>query len=221
MTSFARCCGSVPRTILELFFRARYTLVMTQERKRLLDRRLREAIGQQPEIEILAELLLDLGGIQLVAPPKADPAVALLVDAGVVMARPVHCQAMEDGKCHQNVARLWRQKRHEVLGIGTGYALSDDGLWRQHSWGIRREGILETTSLRAKYFGLLLQGVDADSFAESNCASASRNGHSRRKQAKRIFPSRASNIGGPSWPKTSGGTRRISASLSSLAGGRV
>jgi hypothetical protein len=55
-----------------------------------------------------------------------------------------------------------------MVGIGTGYALSADGLWRQHSWGVRRQGILETTAPREKYFGILLQGSSADSFAEAN-----------------------------------------------------
>jgi hypothetical protein len=70
------------------------------------------------------------------------------------------------------VAEIWTEERHELVGIGTGYSLSDDGLWRQHSWGLRREGILETTVPRVKYFGVLLQHADADSFAMANLTSA-------------------------------------------------
>ena len=40
----------------------------------------------------------------------------------------------------------------------------DDGLWRRHSWAILRDGILETTAVRLKYFGLLFQGDFADEF---------------------------------------------------------
>jgi hypothetical protein len=148
--------------------RARPRFGITREQERLLDRRLREAVKQQPEIRILRELLLGIGGFQLVAPPGLDSDVPLLIDAGFIMVGPVQCEAMGDSKCHQNIAKLWTQKHQGIIGIGTGYALSDDGLWRQHSWGLGREGILETTRERTTYFGVLLQGGDADSFAESN-----------------------------------------------------
>jgi hypothetical protein len=149
-------------------------LVMTEKQERLLSRRIREAVEQQPEIGILRKLLLGLGGLQLVAPPQPDLAVTLLISAGFVMAGSVQSEIMEDSNCHVNVARVWTQRQRGVVGIGIGYALSDDGLWRQHSWGLRREGILETTVPRTKYFGLLLQGWDADSFAESNLAEVQR-----------------------------------------------
>ena len=112
---------------------------MQKAQERLLKTRLRVAIEQQPQIQQLRKVLLGLGGIQLVAPPQADPALSLLIEAGFGM-----------------------------VGIGTGYALSGDGLWRQHSWGLRREGILETTVERAKYFGVLPQRDDAESFAQAN-----------------------------------------------------
>jgi hypothetical protein len=88
------------------------------------------------------------------------------------MAGPLQIKIMSKSRCHENVARVWTRKRHGVLGIGTGYALSDDGLWRQHSWGVRREGVLETTVPRTKYFGLLLQEEEADGFADANLAEA-------------------------------------------------
>jgi hypothetical protein len=62
---------------------------------------------------------------------------------------------------------LWTAKRRKITGIETGYAL-DEGLWLQHSWGIQREGILETTVLREKYFGILFWSVVADAFANVN-----------------------------------------------------
>jgi hypothetical protein len=46
----------------------------------------------------------------------------------------VVCEVMEDSRCHENVARLWTDKRWGLVAIGTGYALSEDGLWRRHSW---------------------------------------------------------------------------------------
>jgi hypothetical protein len=146
--------------------------VMTKEQKRLLDRRFREAAEQQPDLEVLRGLLLGLGGIHLVAPPGPDAALPLMIDAGFVMAGPVVRRTMRKSECHRNVAEIWAEKQHELVGIGTGYSLSADGLWRQHTWGLRREGILETTVSRVKYFGILLLHGDADSFARANLAGA-------------------------------------------------
>jgi len=141
---------------------------MTKEQKRLLDRRFREAAEQQPELEVLRNLLLGLGGTHLVAPPCTDVTLPLLINAGFVMAGPVVRRTMRKSESHRNVAEIWTERRGELVGIGTGYSLSGDGLWREHSWGLRREGILETTALRVKYFGLLLQYEDADCFALAN-----------------------------------------------------
>ncbi len=82
---------------------------------------------------------------------------------------PVAFRIMQPCACHRNVSRLWRRKRSGLIGIGTGYALSSDGLWRQHSWGMGRLGIVETTEARMKYFGQFLRGKDADLFAACNC----------------------------------------------------
>jgi hypothetical protein len=138
------------------------------DQRRFLRRRLREAIEQQPEIRALRKLLLTLGGLELVAPAKPDCDVPGLIKSGFVMEGSVKLKIMERSSCHQNISRLWGRKRNGIVGIGTGYALSADGLWRQHSWGIARQGIVETTQARVKYFGRLLQGRDAESFAAAN-----------------------------------------------------
>ena len=70
--------------------------------------------------------------------------------------------------CHQNIAAVWRKGRRGLVGVATGYALSNDGLWRQHTWGVMRDGVLECTEERRKYFGILLQDSAADYFASCN-----------------------------------------------------
>jgi hypothetical protein len=144
------------------------SLPMIAEQKKLLRGRLKAAIEHQPEIKILRKLLLRIGGEELVARPQPDRDVPILVEYGFVMAGPVITKPMGLGDCHRNLAHVWRNRRSQLAGIGTGYALSNDGLWRQHSWGVRREGIFETTEDRLKYFGILLQGPVADSFAATN-----------------------------------------------------
>jgi hypothetical protein len=141
---------------------------MDPERKSFLDRRFREAVKGQPELKRLRSLLLRIGGVCLVAPPKPDSDVAALLESGFLTAGPIVLKIMKCSSCHQNVAALWKTRKAGLVAIATGYALSEDGLWRQHSWGVRRDGILETTEPRSKYFGLVLQGDKADHFVACN-----------------------------------------------------
>jgi hypothetical protein len=74
----------------------------------------------------------------------------------------------EPGDCHRNVATCWIDGTFE--SIGTGYALSDDQLWRQHSWGLTSGGeLVETTDPRRAYVGVTLPtGAASMQFAGSN-----------------------------------------------------
>jgi hypothetical protein len=161
---------------------------MTVEQSRILNRRFREAAERQPDLRVLRRLLLSLGGVHVVAPSSHDVDLKRLIVAGFVMAGPVVRRGMKRSECHRNTAEVWAEKRHKIVGIGTGYSLSDDGLWRQHSWGLRREGILETTVLRVKYFGVLLQYEKADFFAVTNldggCISRGRVGARTRESVR-------------------------------------
>jgi hypothetical protein len=141
---------------------------MTEKQRELLERRFFDAAKRQPELRSLRRLLLSFGGQFLVAPPKREPDISALLESGFVMFGPIKLVAMKASSCHQNIAALWKTRKHGIVGIGTGYALSEDGLWRQHSWGVRREGILETTRKRARYFGILLQASGADRFTRHN-----------------------------------------------------
>ena len=138
------------------------------ERKAFLNSKLREAAAKQPELKRLKALLLRLGGDLLVAPSKPDQDVPMLLEQGFVMSGPIKLKVMKSNSCHQNVALVWSKRKFGIVGIATGYALTNDGLWRQHSWGILRFGVLETTSTRLTYFGIALQGERADFFAENN-----------------------------------------------------
>lgn len=133
-----------------------------------MSRRLRDAAKTQPEIKRLKLLLLKLGGEFVVAPPKPDPDITALLESGFLIGGRIVFREMAGSACHRNVSALWKKRRFGLVGIATGYGLSKDGLWRQHSWGVLRDGILETTQVRLKYFGILLQGEKADHFAACN-----------------------------------------------------
>jgi hypothetical protein len=143
---------------------------MTPEQKTFLSRRFRDAVEKQPELKLLKKLLLQLGGEFVVAPPRPDQDVPMLLEQGFITAGPITLKVMKSSSCHQNIASVWTKRKFGIVGIATGYALSDDGLWRQHSWGILRDGVLETTQTRQKYFGIVFQGERADFFAASNPA---------------------------------------------------
>ena len=142
--------------------------MVDSEQLKFLQRRLRQASLEQPDVKRLKLLLLRLGGTFIVAPPKPDADIPALLDSGFVMSGTAKLKRGKASMCHQNVAASWKARRLGIIGIATGYALSEDGLWRQHSWGLLRDGILETTELRVKYFGILLQGDRADYFASCN-----------------------------------------------------
>ena len=141
---------------------------MTKDQKKFLEGRLRKAILEQPELKQLKSLLLKFGGDFIVAPQKDDPDVPKLLKSGFLMSGPILFKPKKATMCHQNVSAVWTEGRKGLIGVATGYALSEDGLWRQHSWGVMQDGVLETTEKRQKYFGILLQDSAADYFASCN-----------------------------------------------------
>jgi hypothetical protein len=114
-------------------------------------------------------MVLAHGGELVVPPLHPEPDLdRLLADSS--MHGPQVRALQGDGNCHAKVAGLWFEGRLDV--IGSGYALHDDGLWRQHSWGIWPDGVvLETKWAFVKYFGLTLApGEPTVLFALNNYA---------------------------------------------------
>lgn len=87
-----------------------------------------------------------------------------------------------DGKisaCHQNSAEVFLENV-DIYRIATGYALSSDGLWRQHSWVVEATSsesdydtpsdwnIIETTEVRDEYFGYIMNISKSYDFAARN-----------------------------------------------------
>src|SRR5262249_30876316 len=74
----------------------------------------------------------------------------------------------EPNCCHGNVARHYERQVRPRWRIATGYALSDDGLWRQHSWLCSEKSIGETTERRVAYAGVILDDVEIALFWFAN-----------------------------------------------------
>lgn len=84
-------------------------------------------------------------------------------------------------QCHYNACAFWA--KHQLrMRIATGYALSKDGCWRQHSWLVEplkvKYRIWETTEDRIAYFGVILTPEECADFCEQElpqyCAEAPR-----------------------------------------------
>jgi len=96
-----------------------------------------------------------------------------------------------ESQCHRNSSLYWARNMGSAL-IATGYALSEDGLWHQHSWciDVGADGtprIIESTVPRVAYFGFVMTAEESAEFHLGNV------GRERRLPA----PRRASGRGRP------------------------
>ena len=79
----------------------------------------------------------------------------------------------EPCQCHSNSAALW-QANQGLTKIATGYALSRDGMWRQHSWCVMWNQktdayqVIETTEPRLLYYGYVMNSAECEKFLSDN-----------------------------------------------------
>jgi hypothetical protein len=124
--------------------------------------------AQRCLFERLLARLRELGGQRLVIPPAPDPELPALLGphcrvfrAGDAVLRPA-----TPNECHRNTVALWLQGDAKII---CGYALSPDGAWVQHTWGLAADDrVIETTVPRALYVGVVLDGECALEFASAN-----------------------------------------------------
>lgn len=145
---------------------------LSDEQVAFLDSRLAEHLKVQPEFVRLVERLLALAGAKVVPPPLLESDLDALLSRGCEWEASSRLVRGAPSSCHRNVALVY-SRDPQRFGIVTGYALSDDGLWRQHSWvhdtaPFRRRRTIETTERRIRYFGVRLDGDEAKAFAANN-----------------------------------------------------
>lgn len=133
-----------------------------------LDERTRDLLRQAPHMNALRERLLTLAGHEAVL-PVAEEDLALLLTRGRVWEATGEVLEGAPSQCHRNVARLVDDNRQRYAAV-TGYALSEDGVWRQHSWLYDRRAVhvVDTTEPRILYFGAALQGQKLEDFISDN-----------------------------------------------------
>lgn len=136
----------------------------TSEQQELFRRRVLEhdrlVTGYAETWNLWRAHLLAHGGHDVVPPihPETN-LVTLLLHAQVRPGDDAGHAPGAPSNCHDNVLALLAAGTTPdgtpITGAETGYALSDDGLWRQHSWAnTPGEKIVETTTPRRAYAGI-------------------------------------------------------------------
>lgn len=115
----------------------------------------------------LKKKLLSIGG-WAVCVPHIEPDLMKILERGRRFTGRSKMMKGEPCRCHSNSAACWEENK-ELCKICTGYALSRDGMWRQHSWVVTNNGVVvETTQKRVQYFGYVLTDEECDQFSEDN-----------------------------------------------------
>lgn len=117
----------------------------------------------------LISRLLSFGGSEACVPLSDEHTEALLDDGLLLLGdNPVLTFGIANN-CHENSSIIWRGGQKELV-LMTGYALGDDGMWRQHSWCVFKETgqVIETTCESIAYFGVVLNDEDSEEFYHNN-----------------------------------------------------
>lgn len=132
---------------------------------------------ENTDLEPLKHLLLDIGGWAVVL-PAIEPDVQHILRRGRRFPGRSISIPGQPSQCHLNSGCLWELSKnrqltpHENVKICTGYALSKDGVWRQHTWcAFERHNklkVVETTVKRVQYFGYVLSDEEAEKFVYDN-----------------------------------------------------
>lgn len=139
---------------------------MDEERRQFL----RKKISGTPSQAVLVGPLVAFGG-EFALVPSLEEDLDYLLKRGQLWGATGKMMPGAPGQCHMNSALLW-EANQDKLFLATGYALSDDGLWRPHSWcihpGKTKPSVIETTVKRELYFGFVMNLEETLRFAFNN-----------------------------------------------------
>lgn len=119
----------------------------------------------------LRDKLLTFGGEEVCMPIFEEDYDAIMERGQFFYGDHARLKLGAPSQCHRNSAYLWDANRGRCF-IATGYALSEDGLWRQHSWVVQPLAlswrVWETTVKRAGYFGVVFTEEECEKFLYNN-----------------------------------------------------
>lgn len=115
--------------------------------------------------------ILAFGGTGAITKRIAPEELRRLVDTGQLWSgKDCRMAQGRQSNCHGNSALYWAANMDRVV-LASGLALSEDGLWRSHSWCIvpgETPIVVETTTPRLLYFGEVLDAETAQVFCHDN-----------------------------------------------------
>ena len=153
---------------------------LDQERVQFFAERRDRILKLFPTYSELRRKLLGIGGLEVVLPRYDEMSeaqrnrqryeTARIIDAGQTwQGQMARLEEMDDSNCHVNTAIMFKRG---VGSIASGFALSEDGLWREHSWVLERsDHLIETTVLRLLYHGYALSPEEHTWFVNSELGS--------------------------------------------------
>ena len=150
---------------------------MDQQQRDHLQAHQAGVIKENPALKPLHDLLLSHGGEYTLLPVKEEDLDKLLTRGYIQSGWGARMSKGEGSRCHANSAFLWDANRKHAA-IVTGYGLSADGIWRQHTWVVNVDDcvhkrkklfrIYETTVKRKLYFGYRMTDAEAIQFLDDN-----------------------------------------------------
>lgn len=135
----------------------------------------------EPRMFCLRDRLLSFGGTEVCMPIQDEDIADILEHGQLWWGDRTQFMKGTPSRCHENASLLYSANEtrnrpgstyHMNITIATGYALSKDGLWRQHSWCLKRTtrsvAVVETTVKGLLYYGVAMTEKNAEQFEYDN-----------------------------------------------------
>lgn len=120
---------------------------------------------------VLRDRLLSFGGNEACLPIVEEDFDAIMQRGQLFYGKGSRMRRGLPSQCHYNSSLLWKANVGHCQ-IATGYALSEDGIWRQHSWVVQpltvKYRVWETTTPRVAYFGFVMTDEECQDFFDWN-----------------------------------------------------
>ena len=144
---------------------------MYKKRKEFLNHRFKRLLKIDIRYQDLNKKLLSIGGEIVV--PMPEPHLEEILNRGQIYKdkNSIHYEKglrTYPSECHINISYDYVRFCGKDFKIITGWALSSDGYWRQHTWGLWKGHIIESTVSRMLYFGYELNSEESVQFVFSN-----------------------------------------------------
>lgn len=129
----------------------------------------KEEAEKMEKMFVLRDKLLSFGGAEACMPIIEEDYDNIMNRGQLFYGKGTHFRKGEPCRCHSNACYLWEANKGRCQ-IATGYALSSDGIWRQHSWVVQpiatKWRVWETTEPRVAYFGFIMDDDECERFCE-------------------------------------------------------